>query len=148
MDTNLKFEYGIAGILDGIDGDVSRHAAFLRFQDGGSAYDALLVHTNDKPTIEEFVAEAFRAVLSHFYGEGKYETKDGKHVLSLYLPDYDEDLYPATKDEIERYVITSVVSNWLVYRSFGDYAKMVSSEADGCLNRLISFLRTRKFPIE
>lgn len=148
MDTNLTFGYGISGIMDGIDGEISRHAAFLRFQDGGSAYDTIYVHTNDKPTIEGFVADAFRAIISRFEGEGKYATADGTASISFYLPDFDSDLFNATRDEIRRYVILSVTASWLVYRSFAEYAKIVSVEADASMNRLVAFLRTRKFPIE
>ena len=152
MDTNISFGYRIAEIMDGIEGEISRHAAFLRFQDGGSAYDTLLIHTNERPTIEGFVADAFRSVLAKFDGDGIYDRdKDkerGFHRLSFRLPDFDEDNLDAARDELLRHVVLSATANWLAYRSFADYAKLVSMEADSSLNRLVAILRTRKFPIE
>lgn len=148
MDTNVTFRYGNAELNEGIDGEISRHASFLRFQDGGPAYDTVVVHTNDRPTIDGLAADAFRAVLSRFNGEGKYETDADGHRLSFYLPDFDTELTSPTKDEILRYVVLSVAADWLVRRSFGEYAKIVSVEAEASMNRLVSFLRTRKFPIE
>ena len=145
MDTNLTFEYGIDEIKEGIDGEISRHAAFLRFQDGSSAYDSLLVHTNERPTINGFVSDAFRAVLARFEGDGKYEFEDGDYYrLSFYLPDFDSDMYKAANEEIKRYVLLSVSANWLVHRSFGEYAKVVAVDAGESLNRIIVFLRSRK----
>ena len=148
MDTNLNFEFGFSEIMDKIDGEVSRHAAFLRFQDGGSAYDSIYVHTNDKPTIEGFVSDAFWAIVSRFSEEGRYEFVDGNHRLTFYLPDFDEELSGVAKDEIRRYVVSSTTASWLVYRSFAEYAKIVSVESEASMNRLVGLLRTRKFPIE
>ena len=148
MDTNLTFEFGITEIMDKIDGEISRHAAFLRFQDGGSAYDSIYVHTNERPTIEGFVSDAFRAIVTRFSEECRYGTADDKHRLSFYLPDFDEELSDVAKDEIRRYVVSSTTASWLVYRSFAEYAKIVSVEAEASLNRLVALLRTRKFPIE
>lgn len=148
MDTNLTFEFGVSEIMDKIDGETSRHASFLRFQDGGSAYDSILIHTNDKPTIERFVSDAFRAVVSRFDGESKYGVTEGTHTLSFYLPDFDNDIYNVAKDEILRYVISSVTASWLVYRAFAEYAKIISVESEASMNRLVTLLRTRKFPIE
>ena len=148
MDTNVIFEYGIAEIMDGIDGEISRHAAFLRFQDGGSAYDSLVVHTNERPTVEGFAEDAFRSVLSRFDGEGKYENGDSGHRISFYLPDFDDALLPPTKEEIKRYVLLSTTAEWLANRAFPEYAKIVSVEAGASMNRLVTFLRTRKFPFD
>lgn len=148
MDTNLTFEFGVSEIMDKIDGETSRHASFLRYQDGGSAYDSILIHTNDKPTIEGFVSDAFRAIVSRFDGESKYATKNGKHNLSFYLPDFDNEIYDVAKDEILRYVVSSTSASWLVYRSFAEYAKIVSVDSQASMNRLVTLLRTRKFPIE
>lgn len=148
MVTNISFDYGVAGVLDKVAGETSRHASFLRYQDGSSAYDALLVHTNDKPIIEGFIADAFRSVLARFSGEGKYEINDGTHSIGFYLPDFDNDLYGAAHEEILRYVVLSTTASWLVYRTFAEYAKIISTEAEASLFRVIEFLRSRKFPIE
>ena len=148
MDTNLNFSYGVSDVMEAVAGETSRHAAFLRFQDGGSAYDSVLVHTNDEPTIEGFVADAFRSVVSRFDGESKHAVSGGNHSLSFYLPDFDMDLYASARDEILRYVVLSATAEWLVYRSFAEYAKIVSVDAGASINRLVTFLRTRKFPIE
>ena len=148
MYTNLTFDFGVAEILDKIDGEISRHAAFLRFQDGGSAYDSIYVHTNERPTIEGFVSDAFRAIVSRFAGEGKYEVGDGTHRMSLYLPDFDEEVGNVAKDEMRRYIVVTTTASWLVYRSFAEYAKIVAVEAEASMNRLVELLRTRKFPIE
>lgn len=148
MVTNLSFEFGSADTLERVAAEVSRHASFLRFEDGAPAYDSIVLHTNDKPTIEDFITDSFRAVLSRFDGDGIYKIEDGKHKLLFFLPDFDNDLFPATKDEILRYVVLSTTASRLMQRSFGEYAKMVSMEADASLNRAITFLRTRIFPIE
>ena len=148
MDTNLTFEFGISEIMDRIDGEISRHAAFLRFQDGGSAYDTIYVHTNDKPTVEGFVSDAFRSIVTRFEGESRYGTPEGSHRLSFYLPDFDNEIFNVAEDEIRRYVVLSTTASWLVYRSFAEYAKIVSVESEASMNRLVSLLRTRKFPIE
>lgn len=148
MAKNLIFFYGDDDLFAKIDGETSRHAAFLRFPDGGSAYDALKIHTNERPTIEGFVSDAFRTVLTRFDGEGKYEEEDGKRRLSFYLPDFDGDLFYASDKELERYVVLSATARWLMARSFGEYAKAVAEDGDGSLNRLVDMLRTRKFPIE
>ncbi len=148
MDTNLTFEFGISEIMDRIDGEISRHAAFLRFQDGGSAYDALKVHTNDEPTISGFISDSFRAVQARFAGECGYWQHRDKHILGFYLPDFDDETADVAKDEIRRYVVLSTTASWLVYRSFAEYAKIVSVETEASMNRLVTLLRTRKFPIE
>lgn len=148
MDTNVIFEYGTATIMDGIDGEISRHAAFLRFQDGSPAYDSIVVHTNERPTVEGFAEDAFRSVLSRFDGEGRYETGESGHRLSFYLPDFDDALNAPAKEEIKRYVILSTTAEWLANRAFPEYAKIVSVEAGASMNRIITFLRTRKSPFD
>lgn len=152
MKMNVSFGYGAEEIMSKIDAETSRHAAFLRYQDGGSAYDALKVHTKDEPTIKGFIADAFRTVLSHFDGEGRYEmAKNGgeaEHVLSFYLPDFDQNLYEPSEYEVARYVTLSATARWLMTRSFGEYAKMVAEDSDASLNRLVGMLRTRRFPLE
>ena len=152
MKMNVSFGYGAEEIMSKIDAETSRHAAFLRYQDGGSAYDALKIHTNDEPTIKGFIADAFRTVLSHFDGEGRYEmAKDGdrkvEHIISFSLPDFDQNLFEPSEYEIERYVTLSATARWLMSRSFGEYAKMVAEDSDASLNRLVGMLRTRKFPL-
>ena len=147
MATNLSFSFGADDLLDRIDAETSRHAAFLRFPDGGSAYDALRVHSNDRPTVEAFASDAFRTILSRFGEEGKYTKSSSSHVLSFYLPDYDNDLNSATKDEISRYVVLSATARWLMARSFGEYAKMVAQDCESSLSRIIEMLRTRKSPL-
>ena len=153
MKTNVSFGYGAEEIFSLIDAETSRHAAFLRFQDGGSAYDALKVHTKDKPTIAGFVADAFRTIASRFPGECRYEMGDldGRiegHLLEFYLPDFDDNLYNPSSFEASRYVVLSSTARWLMARSFGDYAKMVAEDSNASLNRLVEMLRTRKFPLE
>lgn len=148
MDTNITFEFGVSEIMDKIDGEISRQASFLRFQDGGSAYDTVFIHTNDKPTVEGFVSDAFRALVARFAGESKYAVEDGSHKLSFYLPDFDEEVLDVTRDEIRRYIVITTTASWLVYRSFAEYAKIISVEAEASMNRLVALLRTRKFPIE
>lgn len=148
MEMNVSFGYDAETVFSLIDAETSRHAAFLRFQDGGSAYDALKVHTKDRPTIDGYVSDAFRTVLSHFSGEGRYSLEDGEHTLSLFLPDYDTLLYQPSRDEIQRYVVVSSTARWLMDRSFGEYAKMMAEDSNASMNRLVGMLRTRKFPIE
>lgn len=147
METNLSFQYGADDIFALVDAEISRHAAFLRFQDGGSAYDSIKVHTNEKPTVQDFITDAFRTVLVRFDGEGRY-TGGENHTLAFYLPDFDTELESPVKDEIRRYVILSVTARWLMARSFGEYAKMVAADSDASMNRLVDMLRTRKYPIE
>lgn len=157
MKPNLSFEYETGEIFGLVDAETSRHAAFLRFQDGGSAYDTLKIHTNDIPTARGFIEDAFRTILTRFDGEGRYrretrtdedENETEYHVLSFYLPDFDSDLYNSATDEIRRYVVVSVSARWLMARSFGEYAQMVASDSEASMNRLVDMLRTRKFPIE
>ena len=153
MKTNVSFGYGAEEIMSLVDAETSRHAAFLRFQDGGSAYDALKIHTNDQPTIRGFIADAFRTVLSHFSGEGRYDMGEGDgkkvyHMLDFYLPDFDMGLYETANYEMSRYVVLSSTARWLMARSFGEYAKMVAQDSESSLNRLVGLLRTRTFPLE
>ena len=136
-----------------IDAETSRHAAFLRFPDGGSAYDSLKVHTKDEPTIKGFITDAFRTILSRFSGEGRYDMGEGEghrvyHLLDFYLPDFDQSLYDAASYEISRYVVLSSTARWLMARSFGEYAKMVAEDSEASMNRLVEMLRTRTFPLE
>lgn len=147
MVTNLSYGYSSEEIFRLVDAETSRHAAFLRFQDGGSAYDALKIHTNEKPTVEGFIEDAFRTILVRFNGEGKYDNGSG-HKLSFYLPDFDATLSSAVRDEIKRYVVMSSTARWLMSRSFGEYAKIVSSDSEASMNRLVDMLRTRVFPLE
>lgn len=148
MIPNLSFQYGVSEIMDLIDGETSRHAAFLRYQDGSIAYDDLKVHTNEKPTVEGFVSDSFRTVLTRFDGEGKYEVDNGMHTLSFYLPDFDTDLTTPATDEIRRYVVISATARWLMSRSFGEYAKLIAADSEASMNRLIDMLRTRKYPLD
>ena len=147
MVTNLSYGYSSEEIFRLVDAETSRHAAFLRFQDGGSAYDALKIHTNEKPTVEGFIEDAFRTILVRFNGEGKYDNSSG-HRLSFYLPDFDSTLSSAVRDEIKRYVVMSSTARWLMSRSFGEYAKIVASDSEASMNRLVDMLRTRVFPLE
>lgn len=147
MVTNLSYGYSSEEIFRLVDAETSRHAAFLRFQDGGSAYDALKIHTNEKPTVEGFIEDAFRTILVRFNGEGKYDNSSG-HQLSFYLPDFDATLFSAVRDEIKRYVVMSSTARWLMARSFGEYAKIVASDSEASMNRLVDMLRTRVFPLE
>ena len=98
--------------------------------------------------MEGFAEDAFRSVLSRFDGEGKYETGNSVHRLSFYLPDFDDALTDSTKEEVKRYVLLSTTAEWLTNRAFPEYAKIVSVEAGASMNRLVTFLRTRKFPFD
>ena len=148
----LDFKYKASDVTALIDAETSRHAAFLKYQDGGSAYDELKIHTNDQPTIDGFVADAFRTIVSRMDGDGKYavEKKDGEdyHVPRFYLPDFDDELYKVAEEEMSRYAVLSSTARWLMTRSFGEYAKMVAEDANASLARLVTTLRTRKFPFE
>ena len=153
MRTNVSFGYGAEEIFSLIDAETSRHAAFLRYQDGGSAYDSLKIHTNDEPTIAGYITDAFRTILSRFAGEGRYDMGEGEgrqanHLLDFYLPDFDDNVYEAASFEISRYVVLSSTARWLMNRSFGEYAKMAAEDSEASMNRLIGLLRTRKFPLE
>lgn len=148
MDTNIVFQYGVRDVLDAVDAETSRHAAFLRFQDGGSAYDALKIHTNDEPAVSGFVSDAFRTLQALFGGECTYGEYDDMHVLGFFLPDFDESAYFSSKREVERFVVLSATYRWLASRSFTDFSQMVSRDADASLNRAVAMLRTRRFPIE
>ena len=154
----LDFKYKATEIATLIDAETARHAAFLRYQDGGSAYDDLKIHTNDQPTIDGFVADSFRTIVTRFDGESRYIVEDAipegeedmqkMHSLWFYLPDFDYGLYGNAQDEISRYVVTTATARWLMNRSFGEYAKMAAEDANASLTRLVTMLRTRKFPIE
>lgn len=161
MAKNLSFSFDADGIFARIDAETSRHAAFLRFQDGGSAYDALKIHTQDKPAVNGFVADAFRTLVTRFGGEVGFDSgytpacpcsgsqeKWTTHELSFYLPDFDDSLYETAHDEIARYVVLSSTARWLMMRSFGEYAKMVAGDSDASLNRAVEMLRTRKYPFD
>ena len=151
MKMNVSFGYGAEEIMSLIDAETSRHAAFLRYEDGGSAYDNLKIHTKDEPTIKDFIADAFRTIISRFSGESRYEmSKNGSapdHVISFFLPDFDQNLYEPSEYEIKRYVTLSSTARWLMARSFGEYAKMVAEDSEASMNRIVGMLRTRKFPI-
>ena len=142
MIPNLSFQYGVSEIMDLIDGEISRHAAFLRFQDGGSAYDTLKIHTNEVPTVTGFIEDAFRTILTRFDGEGRYrretrtddeENETEYHVLSFYLPDFDSDLYNS------RFIKAILINT---------SAKLIAADSEASMSRLIDMLRTRKYPID
>lgn len=144
MNTNLTFTYEAAALFDLIDAETSRLAAFLRFKGGASAYDALKIHTNDRPTIEGFVSEAIDSVLSKFEGESKHVLEEGEHTISFYLPDFDNDRHTTAEKEIRDFIVHSATARWLLNRSFPEPTKIEASNAESSLNRAIGTLRTRK----
>lgn len=148
MKTNITISYGASAIMDLIDAEVSRHAGFLRFEDGSSAYDQVVIHTNDKPTITGYIADSFNAIVSRFDGECKHTQSGSTHTLGFYLPDFDNDLFSSATEEIRRYIVLSSTARWLMRRSFSEYANMVAVDSDSALNRAVSILRTRSFPLD
>lgn len=147
MEMNLSFTFPVEDIFALVDAEISRHAAFLKYQDGNSAYDSLVIRTNDRPTINGFISDSFRTILTRFDGEGKYSSGEN-HTLAFFLPDFDGNNETPVSDEIKRYVVLSVAARWLMSRSFGEYAKMVAADSEASMNRLVDMLRTRKYPIE
>lgn len=148
MTTNILFEYEASAVMDQIDAETSRHAAFLRYENGGLAYDELKVHTNDRPTVTGFIHDAFRTFLARFDGESNYDFYNGIHAVGFYLPDFDTDNHGAVWHELLRYVVISSTARWLTYRSFSEYAKTILAEAESSLLRAITLLRARKFPLD
>lgn len=146
MNTNLTFTYGASLLFRLIDAETSRLAAFLRFEGGASAYDALKVHTNDHPTIKGFVSEAIDSILSKFEDESKggYDEEDDKYELKFYLPDFDNDRQTLAWREMLDFIVHSATARWLLNRSFPEQAKIEASNADSSMNRAVSALRSRK----
>lgn len=140
----MTFTYEAAALFDLIDAETSRLAAYLRFDGGASAYDALKVHTNDKPTIEGFISEAIDSILDKFGTESKYENVNGEHLLKFYLPDFDNDRFSIAHSEIQDYIVHSATARWLLNRAFTEVAKIEAANAESSFNRAVSALRARK----
>lgn len=148
MKANVAFTYCADEIFSLVDAETSRLGAFLRFPDGGSAYDTLKIHEKDKPVIYGLISDSFRTIQTRFTGECEYYMNCKSHNLELYLPDFDVELFDSASDEVRRYIVLSVTARWLMARSFGEYAKMVAADSEASMNRLVDMLRTRKYPIE
>ena len=153
MTMNLIFSYEADDLLELVKAETSRHAGFLRLEGGVSAYDILAVHTNDIPTIRDYISDALRAVVIGFsvtgsrYEETTVNDVDG-YKLSFYLPDFPERLTEAVDKEIQRYVELSATSRWLARRSFTEIASQIASDAQGFLADITVILRTRDYPME
>ncbi len=153
MEMNLIFTYKADDLWNLIDAEVSRHAGFLRLEGGASAYDILKVHTNDIPTIKDYISDALRAVVVGFSFTGSaYEetTLDGEngYKISFFLPDFPDRLTEIANKEIQRYVVLTATARWLARRSFGEYANQIASDAQSALFGINLTLRTRDYPME
>lgn len=150
---NIIFSYKADDLLELVKAETSRHAGFLRLEGGGSAFDILQIHTNDVPTIRDYITDALRAVAISFSGTGSsYEESevDGEvgYKISFYLPDFPERLRETAEGEILRYIVLSATSRWLARRSFGDYATPIAADTQSALAGISTTLRTRDYPTE
>ena len=143
---NISLTYNFSTLEGKIDAETSRQGAFLRYENGESAYDDLKVHTNDQPTIDEYIHDAIASVEKQFSDElvSKTET-GGVCTLGLYLPDCPTAAASAATDELVRFIVLSVTARWLERRSFVNYSKAVMANADSSFQNAVRLLRTRNY---
>lgn len=155
MVKNIRFKFLIAGMLELVKAETSRLGASIRKQDGTSAYDDILIHTNDEQTIKDFITDAEHQIETRFGEDAVMSTiveeDDPNHIplgvlFRFFLPDADEGTAIQAKQDFGRYITLYATASWLDRKGFKDQAASIATSATDAFSRGVAILRTRVRP--
>ena len=104
-------------LRDRIDAEVSNVANEAYGDNGLSLYDSIILTEKDNEMVGRFIDDALNAFVSRVFDICKYyyttDTQNSQTVerLEFYIPDFDETMEDATKEEITKFIVLYVCSS-------------------------------------
>lgn len=132
-----------------IDEEVSKVADEAYGENGGSLYDSIVLTEKDASTVDRLIDDAVNGIASRLYDVCKFTTSatDGVVALLFHVPDFDETMESAAKDELTRFVVFSVCAALFQSRR-AQAVPEYTERAQAAINKAVTLLKSRKSPTE
>lgn len=140
-------------LRDRIDEEVSHVADQAYGDNGASLYDSIVLTEKDDDMVGRFIDTAIYAITTRMFDICKhyYTTESSQNQtleqLQFYVPDFDETMEQAVKDELTNFIVLFICHSIFQMRRASvlpQYADMVQAS----LNKAVTLLKSRKSPIK
>lgn len=121
--------------------EVSRVANEAYDEEGNSLYDAILITSADKATVERLEDDAIDALVKRTIDICRQDSAS----LRFDVPDFIEDLEDITKWEITRYIVMNVCAAWFQSR-IPSKVEEYALRGQTAMDKAVTYLKTIKTP--
>ena len=139
-------------LRDRIDAEVSNVANEAYGDNGLSLYDSIILTEKDNEMVGRFIDDALNAFVSRVFDICKYyyttDTQNSQTVerLEFYIPDFDETMEDATKEEITKFIVLYVCSSLFQSRR-PMVVPQYNERMQAAITKAVTLLKSRKSPI-
>jgi len=139
-------------LRDRIDEEVSIVANDAYGDNGLSLYDSIVLTEKDNDMVGRFIDDAINAFVNRTFDICKYyyTTESGStetsESLEFYIPDFDETMEQATKDEITKFIVLYACTSLFQSRR-PMVVPQFTERMQAALTKAVSLLKSRKSPI-
>lgn len=143
----LEYTLDRTKIHEMVDSRVSQTAAMEYGEDGGEPlFDSIIVHSNERVRIEDYMLSSLAALVGRNIGEASLGVDgDGNDVVTLHVPDFNETLERRVYDLIDAFVADRCTALWM-RRVCKDREEEWAQAANGGLDAVSQMIHTRKRP--
>lgn len=145
-------------LYDRIDEEVSRVADEAYADSGDSLYDSIVLTSRDRNLVGRHIDDAVTALVRRAFDIVKYAPEiemdanneihpTGRMQLYFYVPDLDETMEGAIKEEISRYIALYAAASIFESRHISvvpQYTERIKASMD----RAVTLLKSRKHPVD
>lgn len=142
---NVIYIVGKDKMVDAARREISKVASRVSDNNGVLMYDLVKVYNSDRFIVDGFIGDTVRQVIARFPDVCRLQDEEERYIVSFRLPDIDESMALAGKEELNRLISQQVTAMWLATR-YEAFAKFYMEQASASMERLVMFLRTRKTP--
>jgi len=138
-------------LRDRMDEEISIVANDAYSDSGMSLYDSIVLTEKDREMVARFIDDAINAFVTRTFDICKYyyTTETGGQTteqLQFYIPDFDETMENATKDEITKFLVLFACTSLFQSRR-PSVVPEFTDRTQAALNKAVTFLKSRKSPI-
>jgi len=148
----LYYTINRTSLRDRIEEEVSHVANDAYADNGQSLYDSIIVTEKDEEMVGRFIDDAINAFVNRTFDICKYayitDTLGSQPVehLEFYVPDFDETMEDAMKEEVTKFIVLFVcVSLFQTRRPM--VVPQFTERMQAALTKAVSLLKSRKSPI-
>ena len=125
-----------------VEGAIARLAASQYSDDGTSLYDSIINSSADESIIDGYIDDAISGIVARLANICK---DDGNGHITIDAPEMVSVNINMATLNLNEYIFHSVIDNWCLDKA-PDLAPRYSAQADKCLEKAISVIKTRKIP--
>ena len=140
-------------LRDRIDAEVSNVANEAYGDNGLSLYDSIIVTEKDSEMVGRFIDDALNAFVSRVFDICKYYyttdtvTSQPVEQLEFYIPDFDETMEDAAKEEITKFIVLYVCTSLFQSRR-PMVVPQYNDRMQAAITKAVTLLKSRKSPIK